>query len=66
MLLRGLSFKCTAEAFTAVGDSVVQLSKYKKLCNKKCGAKNSSVVNSKSEHVPSTNEFRLIFLRGPL
>lgn len=37
MLLEVLNFKCTAEAFTAVGDSVVQISKYKKLCNKNCG-----------------------------
>jgi len=66
MLLQGLNFKCTVEAFTVVGDSVVQLSKYKKMCNKKCEAKNASEVNSKSEHVPSTNEFSLIFLEGPL
>jgi hypothetical protein len=55
MILQGLNFKCTAEAFTAVCDSVVQLSKYKKLCNKNCEAKNASEVNSKRENVPSTN-----------
>jgi hypothetical protein len=66
MLLQGLNFKCTAEAFTARGDSLVQLRKYKKQCNKNCEAKNASEVNSRSEHVPSTNEFRLIFLGGPL
>jgi len=60
MLLQGLNLKCTAQAFTAVGDSMVQLSKHKKLCNKNYEAKNASEVNSKSEHVPSTNEFRII------
>ena len=66
IILQGLNFKCTAEALTAVGDSVVQLSKYKNLCNKNCEAKNASEVTNKSEHVPSTNEFRLILLGGPL
>jgi hypothetical protein len=60
MLLQGLNFKCTAEAFTTVGDSMVQLNKYTKLCNKNCEAKNASEVNSKSKYVPSTNEFGLI------
>jgi len=66
MLLGGLNFRCSAEAFTAVGNSIMQFSRYKKLCNKNCEAKNASEVNSKREHVPSTNEFRLIFLGGQL
>jgi hypothetical protein len=45
---------------------LVQLSKYNELCNKNRKAKNASELNSKSEHIPSTNEFGLTFLGGPL